>query len=130
MRDCSNIPIQKHIDVLYMPTCLNLAICNRLLEAPRASVGELEVKVSMHLLPFLVDWLNLDRQVCPPNQLAMHWILFKGMARRPEDYVRREQHEQGGGQLNWVGEEHWRRHLVPYLYRDHIKRQHLSLDDP
>ena len=93
-------------------------------------MGEQELKVSMHLLLFLVGWLNLDRQVCRPNQLAVHLILFEETMRRPEDCVRREEHEQGGGLLNWVRKERWRKRLAPYLSRDPIKRQQLTLDDP
>ncbi|GJN29528.1 hypothetical protein PR202_gb17756 [Eleusine coracana subsp. coracana] len=70
-----------------------------LLGAPRASVGERELKVSMRLLLFLVGWLNLVLQVWSPNQSAVHQILFKGTMKRPGDYARREQHGQGAGPL-------------------------------
>jgi hypothetical protein len=93
-------------------------------------VGAQELKVSMRLLPSLVGWLNLDRQVCRPNQSVLHLILFKETRRRPEDYVRREEHELEDGLLNWVRKERRRRRLAQFLSKDGIKRQLLTLDDP
>jgi hypothetical protein len=57
-------------------------------------------------------------------------ILFKETMRRPEDCMRREEHEQEDGLLNWVRKEHWRRRLAQYLSKDYIKRKLLTLDDP
>jgi len=50
-----------------MPTLGALAICNRLLGVLRVLVVGREFKASMHLPPFLGEWLSLAPQVWLPN---------------------------------------------------------------